>query len=51
MINLKNQTKGLHDTLNTSHQYITENIMNSIHTTIHSHLTTLNNAIDGVRKN
>ena len=48
MINLKNQTKGLHDTLNTSHQYITENIMNSIHTTIHSHLTTLNNAIDGV---
>jgi hypothetical protein len=48
MVNLKNQAKDLYDTLDTARQYITENMMNLIHTTIHTHLTTLNNAIDAV---
>lgn len=48
MVNLKNQAKDLYDTLDTARQDITENMMNLIHTTIHTHLTTLNNAIDAV---
>ena len=48
MVNLKNQAKGLYDTLDSARQDITEDMMNLIQTTIHTHMNTLNNAIDAV---
>ena len=48
VITLKNEAKELYKALDTARQDITEDMMNLVQTTIHTHMTTLNNAIDAV---
>jgi len=48
MVALKTEAKDLYDDLDAARQDVVEDMMNLVQTTIHTHMTALNNAIDAV---